>query len=153
MVMRHLSTNRLNMHKYIVPLNRKTSKWFRLFHDVFRDEKHQVPLVTELVEIAASLPIHNEKNKQHTRLGLLLSCMEVVQDLSDTGMMQERDLVYATQVAADIASELAYGLSERSILSNKNTFVFEGFTNMDIVVKVLEEGEIHEAEERIWLTG
>lgn len=140
------------MRKYIVPCEGNVLKWKRLFHEVFRDEKHQAPLMKELVDIASAVPLDSEKNKQHTMLGLLLSCMEVAQDLAETGMLENDDVVYAAKVAADIVSSLAYGLSERSVLTQTNLLTFEGFTSMDMIVAVFEEGEIYEMEERVWLT-
>lgn len=107
----------------------------------------------ELVEIASSIPLASKNNKQHVMLGLLLSCMEVVQDLSETGMMEEDDLAYAAKVAAEITSKLAYRMVGCSILNDKNVMIFEGFTSMDMVVKVLEESEIYESEVKVWLTG
>lgn len=139
------------MHKLIVPTHGRLSLLKRCFEVVYQDDAYQADFIGELVKMASDAPLNFVKNKQHIRLGLSLSCTELVNDCADKAMFIEEDLTYIAKLAADFTSTLAYFMSYTGIVSENQVAVLEGFTNMDVVIKVLQGEEVMEEMERLWL--
>lgn len=141
------------MRKYIVPTKGRLQNWKNFFDEAFKEEEYQTPLMLEIVSMAMCLAVAPPAQQESVRLGLMVSSMEFVADLVISGMMDEEYLDQAVYAVSDLAISLSTFINEVDVLQGHEVLKFEGFTGMDIIVKLLEKDEIHEMEERICLSG
>jgi hypothetical protein len=141
------------MRKYIVPTKGRLQNWKGFFIDAFQEEEYQTPLMLEIVSMAMCLAVAPPAQQESVRLGIMVSSMEFVANLVINGMMDEDDLDRAVYAASDLAISLSTYINAVDVLQGHEVLEFEGFTGMDIIVKLLEKDEIHEMEERICLSG
>uniref|UniRef100_A0AAU7PFQ5 Uncharacterized protein n=1 Tax=Burkholderia phage vB_BgluM-SURPRISE13 TaxID=3159457 RepID=A0AAU7PFQ5_9VIRU len=143
------------MHKYIVPAKDRIRKWNSYFDEAFRTEEHQKDLMKMLVMMSMALAYDGSK-KHNEFIELYEQALVMAMGLVDSGLIYEEDANEVGQLAYEFCVSLVGYLKDLAILSKVPTVMtFEGFVNMDIVIKVLDAGEpyVDETEERACLSG
>lgn len=135
------------MRKYIVPTKSRVEEWKTFFESAFREEEHQAALMKALIAMAVALSFSDDYlNNENPFVTLLESTMEFAADLADQGSLDMDDEVALGQMAYDFVVSLTEFLKGVGVLQVPKVMKFEGFVNMDIVVKVLEKDEVEESD-------
>lgn len=135
------------MRKYIVPTKSRIEEWKTFFESAFREEEHQAALMKALIAMAVALSFADDYlNKENPFVTLLESTMEFAADLADQGSLDMDDEVAIGQMAYDFVVSLTEFLKGVGVLQVPKVMKFEGFVNMDIVIKVLEKDEVEESD-------
>jgi hypothetical protein len=143
------------MHKYIVPTKDRIRQWKSYFDEAFHTEEHQKDLMRLLVMMSMALAYDGNK-KYNEFTDLFEHALVMAEDLVSAGLIKEDDVTEVGQLAYEFCVSLVNYLRDLNILGKDFTVMsFEGFCNMDIVIKVLAAGEpyVDETEERACLSG
>lgn len=143
------------MQKFIVPAKDRIQKWKSYFDVAFQTEEHQKDLMKMLVMMSMTLAYDGMK-KHNEFIELYEQALVMAMDLVDSGLIYEDDATEVGQLAYEFCVSLVGYLKDLGILGKELTVMtFEGFVNMDIVIKVLATGEpyVDETEERACLSG
>lgn len=150
------------MQKYIVPTKDRIEKWKSFFEGCFREEEHQKALMQMLVTMVMWLSVDEyfdpRKHKQEKQRNVFFDLLEFglgwAQEMADTGMLDDDEVMNVGQQAYEFAVSLAAYLKELGILDTKNPVLkFEGFVGMNIVIKIFDESEIDQHGEGECLSG
>lgn len=140
------------MQKYIVPTKRGIAEWRSLFDEVFREEEHQVTLMHTLIGLIMFMSVSKNK-KANEFVELFEVAMAKAVELADTGILPEENTDDAASFIYEFASQTAAYLKEIGVLQTPKTITFEGFVGMDIIIKILEEGEADDSGDKACLSG
>lgn len=126
--------------------------WRFLFEEVFRTEEFQAPIVKEFVDMALWLAIGKIKNEP--LLSLLEQVTGLVSSLAVVGTLPFGSQGEAIGMACRFCHRLAKYLIEIGVIEKEpSTMEFEGFQGLNIIIKILDDSEIDETDERVCLSG
>ena len=140
------------MKKYIVPTKYEMRDWRFLFEEVYRTEEFQDAIVRELVDMALWLAVGKIKNE--ALLSLHEQVFVLTNNLVGTGLLTIDSVTDADIQASRFCYRLAKYLLEIGIIEKEpSTMKFEGFLGLNIIIKILDDNEIDETDERVCLSG
>lgn len=140
------------MKKFIVPTRDRILKWKAYFSEGFQTEEHHRELMEELVRMS----MYWTYDQEYGCTDLLEASMELADELEWRGLIYATDTSEVGMVGYEICIGLVNYLKSCDILGVAPTVIsFEGFVNMNMVIKVLATGEpyVTEQEQRACLSG